>query len=212
MTRTLLACLLAVLLQSGTAGVQDTRYFSDMHWRSIGPNRAGRTWVVAGVPGDPSVYYIGTPAGALWKSTSAGTTWHAVSDALPVNGVGALAIAASNPNVIYLGTGSNTLGRGVFRSSDAGRTWSPAGLADTKYITGLLVDPRDENVVLAAVGSGGNFGSMVFYNNNPSAARGVYRSSDGGRTWSHTLTSDPALSLVDLVWDPSAPDAVFASV
>ena len=210
--RTIFVCVVAVLLQSGASNVQDTQYFSDMHWRSIGPNRAGRSWVVAGVPGDPSVYYLGTPAGALWKSTSGGTTWRAISDSLPATGVGAVAVAASNPNVVYVGTGSNTLGAGVFRSMDAGQTWSPAGLADTKYITGLLVDPRDENVVLAAVGSGGNFGSMVYYNNNPSPARGAYRSTDGGRTWSHTLTLDPAISVVDLVWDPAAPTTVFASV
>ena len=212
MIRTILVCAAAALLQSATARLPEAQYFGELHWRSIGPNRAGRSWVVASVPGDPSVYYIGTPAGALWKSTSGGTTWHAVSDSLPVTGVGAVAVAASNPNVVYLGTGSNTLGKGVFRSTDAGRTWSPAGLADTKYIVGLLVDPHDENVVLAAVGSGGNFGSMVFYNNNPSSARGVYRSSDGGRTWSHTLTLDPAMSVVDVAWDPSAPGNVFASV
>jgi photosystem II stability/assembly factor-like uncharacterized protein len=211
MTRTVLVCLLAALLQ-GAPAVQDAQYYAGMRWRSIGPNRAGRAWVVAGVSGDPAVYYLGTPAGALWKSTSGGTTWRAISDALPVTGVGALAVAASDPKVVYLGTGSNTLGAGVFRSGDAGATWSPAGLTDTKYVVALLVDPHDPNDVLAAAGSGGNFGSMVFYNNNPSAARGVYRSVDGGHTWKHTLALDPVVSIVDLVRDPSAPGIVFASV
>jgi photosystem II stability/assembly factor-like uncharacterized protein len=213
MTRTVLLCLLAALLQGGSpASRGDARYFSGLRWRLIGPNRAGRAWVVAGVPGDASTYYLGTPAGALWKSTSGGTTWEAISDALPATGIGAAAVAASNPKIVYVGTGSNTLGAGVFRSADGGATWASAGLADTKYIVGLLVDPRDPNLVLAAAGSGGNFGSMVFYNNSPSAARGVYRSGDGGRTWAHALTLDPAVSVVDLVWDPAMPRIVFASV
>jgi photosystem II stability/assembly factor-like uncharacterized protein len=185
---------------------------SGMHWRLIGPNRSGRVWTVAGVPGDPATYYIGTPAGALWKTTSGGTTWRAVSDSMPVTGFGAVAVAGSNPNVVYAGTGNNTLGAGVFRSTDAGVTWTQAGLADTKYITALLVHPRNADVVLAGVGSGGNFGSMVFYNNNPSPARGVYRTADGGRTWTHVLFVNDATSVVDVVQDPSAPDVVFASV
>ncbi len=116
----------------------DEHYFSDMRWRLVGPHRAGRIWCVAGVPGDPSVYYAGTPAGALWKTTSGGTTWRSVSDDLPVTGIGAVAVAPSNPDVVYAGTGSNTLGNGVYRSDDAGATWRHAGLADTKYITALL--------------------------------------------------------------------------
>ena len=211
MPRTVLVCLLAALVQGGSPTAKDARYFAGMRWRLIGPNRAGRAWVVAGVPGDPSTYYLGTPAGALWKSTSGGTTWRSISDALPVTGVGAVAVAPSNPRIVYLGTGSNTLGAGVFRSDDGGVTWSHAGLADTKYIAGLLVDPRDPDVVLAAAGSGGNFGSMVFYNNDPTPARGVYRSTDGGRTWSHTLAVDPA-AVIDLVWDPSAAGTVYASI
>jgi photosystem II stability/assembly factor-like uncharacterized protein len=101
----------------------------------------------------------------------------------------------------------------VFRSDDAGKTWRPAGLADSKFITGgLLIDPRNPDVVIAGVGAGGNFGSMVFYNNNPSAARGVYRTADGGRTWAHTLFVDNATSAVDLAVDPSTPDIIYASL
>lgn len=190
----------------------DATYFAGMRWRLIGPNRAGRVWWVAGVPGDPSVYYLGTPAGALWKSTSGGTRWTSISDAIPVTGFGAIAVAPSDSEILYAGTGSNTLGNGVYRSNDAGATWHHAGLADTKYITGLIVDPRNPDVVVAAAGNGGNFGSMVFYNNNPSPARGVYRTTDGGRTWAHTLFVDASSSVVDLVSDSAHPDVLFASL
>ncbi len=205
-------CISAAFTLGAAAQSSDADYFSDLRWRLVGPHRAGRIWCVAGVPGDPSVYYAGTPAGGLWKSTSGGTTWASVSDDLPVTGIGAVAVAPSDPDVVYVGTGSNTLGNGVYRSDDAGATWRHAGLADTKYITGLLIDPRDPDVVIAGVGSGGNFGSMVFYNNNPSSARGVYRSTDGGRSWEHTLFADASSSVVDLVSDPAAPEVVFASL
>lgn len=187
-------------------------YFGELRWRQVGPHRAGRIWWVTGVAGDPAVYYAGTPAGALWKTTSGGTTWFSISDSLPATGIGAVAVAPSNPDILYVGTGSNTLGRGVFRSNDAGTTWQPAGLVDSKFITGLLVDPRNPDVVIAGVGSGGNFGSMVFYNNNPSAGRGVYRTADGGRTWTHTLFVSDLVSLVDLAVDPSTPDVIVASM
>ncbi len=187
-------------------------YFAELHWRLVGPHRAGRIWWVTGVPGDPAVYYAGTPAGALWKSTSGGTTWRSISDDLPVTGIGAVAVAASDSRVVYVGTGSNTIGRGVYRSNDAGESWQQAGLTDTKFITGLLVDPRNPDVVIAGVGAGGNFGSMVYYNNNPSSARGVHRTTDGGRTWVHTLFVNDTTSVVDLAVDPATPDVVYASL
>ena len=190
----------------------DTDYYSGMRWRQVGPYRAGRIWCVAGVPGDPAVYYAGTPAGALWKTTSGGTTWTAVSDDWPVTGVGAVAVAPSRPDTVYAGTGNNTLGHGVYRSDDAGATWRQAGLTDTKYITGLVIDPHNPDIVVAAAGSGGNFGSMVFYNNDPSAARGVYRTEDGGRTWAHTLFVDDETSAVDLAMAADTPAVVYASL
>jgi photosystem II stability/assembly factor-like uncharacterized protein len=202
----------ATLAPGVLAQTSDAPYFSALRWRLVGPHRAGRVWWVTGVPGDPATYYAGTPAAALWKSTNGGTTWASISDHLPLTGVGALAVAASSANVLYLGTGSNTLGNGVYRSNDAGATWEHRGLADTKFITGLLIDPRDPEVVIAAAGSGGNFGTMVFYNNNPSPARGVYRTRDGGRTWAQTLFVDDATSAVDLAADPGLPDIVYASL
>ena len=148
----------------------------------------------------------------MWKTTDGGVVWTPLFDAMPSPSIGAIAVAPSNHNIVYVGTGHNLLGNGVYRSSDAGATWQHAGLDDTKFITALLVDPHDPDVVLAGVGAGGNFGSMVYYNNNPSAARGVYRTTDGGRTWTHTLIVDPGASVIDLVADPTDPDVVFVSV
>lgn len=207
-----LALMGAALTTYGAAQTSDTALLTALHWRQVGPHRAGRIWWVTGVPGDIATYYAGTPAGALWKSTNGGTTWHSISDSLPATGVGAVAVAPTNHNVLYVGTGSNTLGRGVFRSSDAGATWQAAGLADTKFITGLLIDPRNPDVVVAAAGAGGNFGSMVFYNNNPSPTRGVYRTTDGGRTWTHTLFLDNTTSAVDLAMSADSPDVIYASL
>ena len=203
------ACLLVVGLSADSVAPPAA---GGLRWRLVGPHRAGRVWAVAGVAGDPAVYYAGTPAGALWKTTNGGTTWSAVSDALPVTGIGAVAVSASNPSVVYVGTGSNTLGRGVFRSKDAGATWEPAGLEDSKYIAAMVVDPSNPDVVVAGVGAGGNFGSMVFYNNNPSPARGIYRTTDGGRTWSHTLFVDAATPVVDLASAPDHPSVIYASL
>lgn len=208
----LLSLAAAAAVAATTLPAPDAAYYQDMRWRFIGPTRPGRAWVVAGVPGDPSIYYLGTPAGALWKSTDAGTSWHPISDSLPVTGIGALAVAPSNPSVIYAGTGNTTLGNGVYRSDDAGATWRHVGLDDTKYITSLIVDPRNPDVVVAGVGSGGNFGSMVFYNNNPSPARGVYRSTDGGRTWTHVLFVDAASGVIDLTSDLGDPQTIAASL
>ena len=201
-------CSGALIEPSAAAQQPEAEFFAGMRWRLVGPFRAGRVSSVAGVPGRPAVYYIGTPAGGVWKSTSGGTTWVPISSAIPVTGIGVVAVAPSNPDIVYVGTGRNLLGNGMYKSDDAGATWQHVGLADTKYITALLIDPRDPNVVLAGAGSGGNFGTMVYYNNNPTPTRGVYRTTDGGRTWTHTLFS----SVVDLASDPAQPRVVFASL
>ncbi len=202
----------AIAAPSITAQPSDTAFYSALRWRLVGPHRAGQIASVAGVPGDAAVYYLGTPGGGVWKTTDGGTVWAAVSESIPSASIGAVAVAPSNPDIVYAGTGNTMIGTGMYRSSDAGRSWQHAGLDDTKYITALLVDPRDPSVVLAGAGSGGNFGSMVYYNNNPSAARGVYRTTDGGRSWTHTLFLDAESSLIDLVFDPAQPRVVFASL
>ncbi len=211
--RILLVSVLAFVFLSAphAADRPDGRLYAGLRWRLLGPNRAGRLSTVTGVPGDPTVYYIGTPDGGLWKTTDGGTVWRPIFDAVGVPSIGAIAVAASNPSVVYVGTGHNLVGRGVFRSADAGRTWQPAGLGDTKYLTALLVDPHDPDTVLAGAGSGGNFGTMVYYNNGPTATRGVYRTTDGGRSWTHVLAVDPALGVVDLASDPADLRVVYAS-
>ncbi len=205
-------CAGAFFAPRANAQPPEGEFFSAMKWRLVGPNRAGRVWTVAGVPGRPAIYYIGTPAGGVWKSTSGGTTWEPISGAIPVTGIGVVTVAPSDSNIVYVGTGKNLLGNGIYRSSDAGATWQHAGLADTKYITAMLVHPRDPDIVLAGAGSGGNFGTMVYYNNNPTPTRGVYRTTDGGRTWKHTLFVDEQSSVVDLAFDPAQPRVVFASL
>ena len=202
----------APFIEFAHAQSSDGAFFDALRWRLIGPFRAGRVSCVAGVPGDPATYYIGTPDGGLWKTTNGGVVWKPIFDDVHVPSIGAIAVAPSNPSIVYVGTGHNLLGKGVFRSTDAGGTLTNVGLGDTKFITALLVDPRDPNVVLAAAGSGGNFGTMVFYNNNPTAARGVYRTTDGGRTWTQALAEGSGASVVDLVSDPATPDVVFASL
>src|SRR5215831_14053110 len=130
--------------------------FAGLKWRSIGPPRSGYVSSPAGVPGDPTTYYAGLPEGGLWKTTNAGNTWKPIFDAEHVASVGAVAVAPSDHNVVYVGTGNQsgwsfTTGKGVYRSTDAGRTWTNAGLGSSQYIGGLAIDPRNADAVLVAV-------------------------------------------------------------
>jgi photosystem II stability/assembly factor-like uncharacterized protein len=177
-------------------------------WRLIGPFRAGWSTAAAGVADAPDTWYSGAAGGGIWKSTDSGATWHAVFDDVHAANIGALAVADSDPNVIYAGTGQVTSrydiahGDGVYKSTDAGKTWRHAGLDATRYIGAIKVDPRDANKVLVAA-AGHAFGS------NPE--RGVFRSTDGGRSWSKTLFVDNETGAIDLAVDPASPDIVFAS-
>ena len=179
-----------------------------LQWRLVGPYRGGWMTMAAGVPQEPDTYYAGAAGGGLWKSTDSGRTWNPISDGMPVTAVGALAVAPSDPRVVYVATGHPEprydvgAGSGVYRSGDAGRTFRPAGLAATRHIGAILVDRRDANVVLvAAVGH--------LFGGGPD--RGVYRSEDGGQSWARTLFVDEATGAVDLAVDPLDPDLVYAS-
>jgi photosystem II stability/assembly factor-like uncharacterized protein len=179
-----------------------------LRWRLIGPLRAGWSTAAAGVAEAPDTFYFGAAGGGVWKSTDSGSTWHPLFDGVKAANIGALALAASDPNVIYVGTGQVTSrydighGDGVYKSTDAGKTWQHAGLDATRHIGAIKVDPRDANKVLVAA-TGHAFGS------NPE--RGVFRSTDGGRNWTKTLFVDNETGAVDLAVDPANADVVFAS-
>src|SRR5437588_4550911 len=154
--------------------------YSEMKWRMIGPFRGGKVNGVAGVRGNPAIYYMGTDGGGVWKTTDGGVTWKPIFDRESVASMGAIAMAPTNPNIIYLGTGVNTIygdvsyGNGVYKSTNGGETWQHLGLEDTRHIARSLVDPRNpESVVVAASGGG----------DGPNEERGVFRSTDGGKNW-----------------------------
>jgi photosystem II stability/assembly factor-like uncharacterized protein len=183
--------------------------YSGLRWRMIGPHRGGRTNVVSGVEGQPSLYYVGAVAGGVWKTNNGGETWQPIFDSQPIASIGALAIAASNPNIIYAGTGepdfrSNlTYGNGVFKSTDAGATWKNIGLRASRHIARVLVDPRNPDVVLVAA-MGEAYG--------PSAERGVYRSTDGGATWQRVLFKDENHGAIELAADPDNFQTMYAAI
>ncbi|HWC65956.1 MAG TPA: hypothetical protein VG777_07730, partial [Thermoanaerobaculia bacterium] len=182
--------------------------YSALHWRSIGPFRAGWATCIEGIPDRPDVFYFGAAVGGVWKTEDAGRTWQPLFQNERTASVDALAIAPSNPDVMYVGTGQVETrydipsGRGVFRSDDAGKTWRHVGLDATRAIGRILVDPKNPDVVLAAA-LGHIFGA------NPD--RGVYRSDDGGRTWKKTLFVDDNTGAVDLAADPRNPAVVYAA-
>jgi len=186
----------------------DARLLSALVWRNVGPFRGGRISAVSGAIGQPGVFYAGTPAGGVWKTTSAGETWFPVFDSIrTVSSIGAIEVAPSDPNVIYVGSGDHDsffdgMGDGMYKSSDAGRTWRHIGLERTEQIPAILVDPHDPNVVLVA--ALGQFRAS-------SDARGVFRSTDGGATWTKTLYVDDQTGVATLARAADAPDVIFAA-
>ncbi|HEX3549746.1 MAG TPA: hypothetical protein VHT53_05190, partial [Candidatus Elarobacter sp.] len=186
----------------------DPSQFAALHWRNIGPFRGGRALAVSGVAGDPRTFYFGAVGGGVWKTTSAGAAWSPIFDKEPVASIGALAVAPSDPNVVYAGSGEADMrsdiqhGNGMYRSRDAGATWTHVGLDDSRQIGRILVDPHDANVLLVAV-LGHQYG--------PNDMRGVYRSTDGGATWTRTLFRDRDTGAIDLASDPSM-KVVYASL
>jgi photosystem II stability/assembly factor-like uncharacterized protein len=203
----------AVLLAPRRVAAQQVKAsaYAAMRWRSIGPYRSGNVYAVAGIPGDPTTYYLGMPEGGVWKTADGGTVWEPVFDAEHVPSIGAVAVSPSNPDIVYVGTGDPTIwsftpGRGVYKSTDGGKTWSNIGLEKTLYIVSVLVDPRNPNVVLV-----GALGSREFFGSNANAARGVFRTTDGGRTWKHVLFKDAYTGVADMAWDYDDPRVVYAS-
>ncbi len=181
-----------------------------MKWRSIGPDRGGRSIAVAGSSRRPLEYYFGAVGGGVWKTTDGGTTWKPVTDgALRSSSVGALAVSESSPDVVYAGMGETCLrgnimqGDGVYKSVDAGKTWTHVGLAETQAIAKIRVDPRNADVLWVAA-----FGHP--YGRN--ADRGVYKSTDGGKTWRKVLYRDDKTGAIDLALDPRNPEVIYAAL
>src|SRR6202167_4774282 len=183
--------------------------FAEMRWRMIGPFRGGRTPSAVGVPTQPNTFYIGVNNGGVWKSTDFGNTWQPIFDDQPTGSIGSVAVAPSDPNIIYVGSGEGlqrpdlSTGDGMYKSADAGKTWKHLGLRDGQQISGIAIDPRDPNRVFAAV-LGHPYG--------PNEERGVFRSTDGGQSWQKIIYKDENTGASDVEIDPSNPDIIYASM
>jgi photosystem II stability/assembly factor-like uncharacterized protein len=182
-------------------------FFHEMRWRCIGPFRAGRTVAISGVPRQPNVFYMAAVDGGVWKTTDFGNTWMPIFDDQPTGSVGALAVSESDPNVIYVGSGEGlqrpdlSTGDGIYKSTDAGKTWTHLGLRDAYQIASIVIDPQDSSrLFVAALG----------HPYGPNPERGVFRSADGGQTFQKVLYKDENTGAADLVLDPSNPRIVYA--
>jgi hypothetical protein len=210
----MLALVTGVLIAGSGSGAEAQGiaqdYLAGLQWRSIGPYRSGYTAAVAGIPGDPTTYYVATPEAGVWKTSSGGTVWEPVFDDTHIASVGAIAAAPSSPNIVYAGTGdasgwSFTPGKGVYKTTDAGKTWTNMGLEDTRYIDAIIVDPTNPDVVLV-----GSFGAPQ--SGGPAnSARGVYRTTDGGTSWKKVLYVDAYTGVKDMTFDFDDPSIVYAS-
>jgi len=200
----LLLALIAPLLTAQTFSPVN---YAGLRWRDIGPFRGGRTVGAAGIAGQPNVFYIGVNNGGVWKTDDFGRTWKPIFDDQPTGSIGALALAPSDPNTIYVGSGEGlqrpdlSTGDGMYKSTDGGQTWRHLGLRDAQQIPAILVDPRNPNRLFVAV-LGHPYG--------PSPERGVFRSTDGGQSWQKVLYKDERTGAIDLASDPRNPETVYA--
>jgi photosystem II stability/assembly factor-like uncharacterized protein len=196
----------AVAAWAGAQPYSPTLY-QEMRWRMIGPFRGGRTRAATGVPSQPSVFYMAQVNGGVWKSDDYGRTWNPIFDDQPTQSVGAIAVAPSDPNIVYVASGEGlqrpdlSVGDGIYKSTDAGKTWAHLGLRDGQQIPALVIDPRNPNRLFAAV-LGHPYG--------PNEERGVYRSTDGGATWQKSLYKDENTGASDIEMDPSNPEVLYA--
>jgi photosystem II stability/assembly factor-like uncharacterized protein len=202
------AGVLPKLIAQG-GGRIDPGMYGGLKWRMIGPFRGGRVNGVTGVPGQPNTFYFGSVGGGVWKTTNAGRTWTPIFDSQPIASIGAVTVATSNPSVVYVGTGESDMrsqisyGNGMYKSTDAGKTWTHIGLDDTRQIGKVLVHPSNPDIVfVAALGHA--------YGPNPD--RGVYRSRNGGATWEKVLFRNDDVGAIDLAFDPADPQIIYASL
>src|SRR5438128_2462574 len=196
-----------VLLAIGEACAGE--FDSILRWRNVGPYRGGRTRAICGVPSQPNVFYMAPVNGGVFKSTDYGRTWQPIFDDQPTASVGAIAVAVSNPNIVYVGSGEGlhrpdlSVGDGIYKSVNAGKTWTHLGLHDGQQIAQLVVDPTNPDRVFVAV-AGHPYG--------PNPERGVYRSLDGGKTFENVLFRDENVGASDVQIDTSNPQIVYAAM
>src|SRR5213595_4213151 len=201
--RFLVICIVALAVLAGTAVIAqqfNPDLFRSLHWRNIGPFRGGRTRAVAGVPSQPNVFYIAQVNGGVWKTDDYGRTWTPIFDDQPTGSVGCIAVAASDPNIIYVGSGEGlqrpdlSVGDGIYKSTDAGKSWTHLGLRDGQQIPQIAIDPRNPDHLLVAV-AGHPYG--------PNEERGIFRSTDGGKTFEKVLYKDENTGGADVKIDPT---------
>ena len=196
-------------IQVSNAQPFDAKYYNSMQWRMIGPHRGGRTVGAVGVPSQPNVFYIGVNNGGVWKTSDFGRTWKPIFDDQPTGSIGDVVVAPSNPNVIYAGSGEGlqrpdlSVGDGIYRSADGGKSWINTGLKDGLQIGGLAIDPKNENRVFAAV-LGHPYG--------PNEERGVYRTTNGGSTWEKVLYKDENTGAIQVIIDPNNSNIIYADM
>ena len=201
--------LVAICCTSLRAQTLDENALKGIKWRLVGPFRGGRALAVTGIAGDPETYYFGAVAGGVWKTTNGGLTWTPMTDKTGIMSVGAIAVAPSDSNVIYVGTGESCIrgnisyGDGMYKSVDGGKTWMHIGLEDSQHISRIAVHPQNPDIVYVAV-LGHVYGSNEM--------RGVFKSSDGGKTWQKILFKDNKTGAIDLVFDPNNPHILFAAL
>ena len=204
-----LACFLFSFSISETnAQIFSENQYNALEYRLLGPFRGGRSAAVTGVPNQPNLFYFGSTGGGIWKTNDGGRTWENISDGFFGGSIGAITVSKSDPNVIYVGGGEKTVrgnvssGYGIWKSVDAGKTWTEAGLKNSRHVPRIAVDPTNHDVVYAGV-----LGNIY----KPTQDRGVYKSTDGGKTWRKTLFANENAGVVDLLIDPTNPRILYAS-
>ncbi|WP_299363385.1 glycosyl hydrolase [Winogradskyella sp.] len=206
------ATLTALLLSFFSLNLESQNFqesdYGALEYRLLGPFRGGRSAAVTGVPNQPNLYYFGSAGGGIWKTTNGGRQWENISDGYFGGSIGAIAVSKSDPNVIYVGGGEKTVrgnvssGYGIWKSVDAGKTWTASGLPKSRHVPRIAIHPTNPNIVYAGV-----LGNIY----KPTQERGVYKSTDGGKTWKKTLFSNEYAGVVDLIMDPTNPRILYAS-